>query len=84
MSMSKEHYLAQLVVLRRLRCDLTRVHLICQTTPTHCIEDEMHRCGMVEGIETSAEYLMEHIKDAQYLLRRICGVPKQIDLIFGR
>lgn len=81
---SKEHHLGQLAALRRLRYDLTRVHLICHATPTHCLEDEMHRCGMVEGVETSAEYIVLHIKDTQYQLRRICGVPKKSDLIFGR
>jgi hypothetical protein len=82
MSMSREHYQAQLEVLRRVYLEVRSIEILSSTTRSCCVEEEMHQTGVNQGFCGSADLIMLHIKDVQRALRRIYGVEKKYDRIY--
>jgi len=70
MSMSREHYLAQLVALRAAYRSVAQMRDAAESIP--CPTE--YGCGLSKGFAESALMIMEHIRGVQRCLRKICNV----------
>lgn len=61
---------------------ISREHYLGRLAALRIVQRGLVR--MNQGASIPGEFVLAHIKDTQYRLRRICGVPKQSDRIFGR
>lgn len=84
MSMSKEHYLGRLATLREVYNEMRGLERISSDAADYCVEEMMYNTGFTDGFKNSADMILLYVMEAQYHLRRICGVPTKSDLIFGR
>jgi hypothetical protein len=83
MSISREHYQAQLEVLRRVYQRLRFVEADAGTQYASGLTwEEAVSMGREDGYKDSADLILLYIKDVQRALRRICGVEKKCDRIY--
>jgi len=79
MSISKEHYIGRLVGLREVR---TGILIVRGRIADSQDGTQRHREGCLIGFDRAADFILMTIRDTQYFLRMMCGVPTRRDRLY--